>query len=328
MNFEQAVQTITKRGFTDRQARFLILVARHSGVCVMRQYSSFSGIVFGQKTRKFFAKLVKLGFVSTYDCAHNRGRVYHVRHRAIYEAIGDPDSRLRRPPGVPRALERLMLLDSILENPESVWMSSHAEKIDYFAGRGIPVAGTPHLVIRQGDQQRVRPFPDRLPIGTHPSGHVVFVYLHSDPMRDDFRDFVQRHAPLLERLPAWTIRIVVPAHLEGAVQDLQKVAWGQLASPLKEPILTELRWYFDRIGSPPTEASPAADRARFERCRRAFSTHRYAVLYRRWRQDGERVLATASSPVVGKAMESGAGKIEPLVLPHAYSHLAPMAGVA
>ena len=121
---------------------------------------------------------------------------------------------------------------------------------------------------------------------------------------------------------------MVPAHLEAAAQDLQKVAWGQLASPLKEPILTELRWYFDRIANPPTEASPAVDRARFERCRRAFATDRYAVLYRCWRQDGERVLATASSPVVGKAMESGAGKIEPLVLPHAYSHLAPMAGVA
>ena len=105
MNLEQAVHTITKRGFTDRQARFLMLVARHSGVCVMRQYSSFAGIVFGQKTRKFFANLVRLGFVSTYDCSHNRGRVYHVRHRAIYEAIGEPDSRLRRPPGVPRALE-------------------------------------------------------------------------------------------------------------------------------------------------------------------------------------------------------------------------------
>ena len=112
MNLEHAVHTITKRGFTDRQARFLVLVARHSGVCVMRQYSSFAGIVFGQKTRKFFANLVRLGFVSTYDCAHNRGRVYHVRHRAIYEAIGEPDSRLRRPPGVPRALERLMLLDA------------------------------------------------------------------------------------------------------------------------------------------------------------------------------------------------------------------------
>jgi hypothetical protein len=98
MNLEHAVQTIAKRGFTDRQARFLVLVARHTGVCVMRQYSSFAGIVFGQKTRKFFANLARLGFVSTYDCAHNRGRVYHVRRRAIYEAIGEPDSRLRRPP--------------------------------------------------------------------------------------------------------------------------------------------------------------------------------------------------------------------------------------
>ena len=328
MNPEHAVQTIAKRGFTDRQARFLVLVARHSGVCVMRQYSSFAGIVFGQKTRKFFANLMRLGFVSTYDCAHNRGRVYHVRHRAIYEAIGEPDSRLRRPPGVPRALERLMLLDAILENPESMWMSSSTEKLGYLASRGISADDAPHLSIRHGDQQQVRHFPDRLPIGVHPSGHVVFVYLHADPMHDEFRSFLQRHAPLLERLPAWTIRIVVPAHLEGAAQDLQKVAWGQLASPLREPILTELRWYFDRFASPPTEATAAGDRARFERCRRAFSTDRYAVLYRCWRQNGERVLATASSPVVGKAMESGAGKIEPLVLPHAYSHLAPMAGVA
>lgn len=156
MNLEHAVQTIAKRGFTDRQARFLVLVARHSGVCVMRQYSSFAGIVFGQKTRMFFAKLVRLGFVSTYDCAHNRGRVYHVRHRAIYEAIGEPDSRLRRPPGVPRALERLMLLDAILENPERIWMSAPAEKIDYFSSRGIPTDDAPRLVIRQGDQQRVR----------------------------------------------------------------------------------------------------------------------------------------------------------------------------
>jgi hypothetical protein len=180
----------------------------------MRQYSSFAGIVFGQKTRKFFANLVRLGFVSTYDCAHNRGRVYHVRHRAIYEAIGEPDSRLRRPPGVPRALERLMLLDAILENPESVWMSSSTEKLACLASRGISADDAPHLSIRQGDQRRVRHFPDRLPIGVHPSGHVVFVYLHADPMHDEFRDFLQRHAPLLERVPAWTIRIVVPPHLE------------------------------------------------------------------------------------------------------------------
>ena len=106
-----------------------------------------------------------------------------------------------------------------------------------------------------------------------------------------------------------------------------KNAWAQLASPLREPILTELRWYFEHRASGSSDLS-AADQTRFARCERAFPTDRYVVLYRCWRQDGERVLATASSPAVGKAMETGAGKIEPLVLPHAYSHLAPMAGVA
>jgi hypothetical protein len=219
-----------------------------------------------------------------------------------------------------------MLLDAILENPDSIWMSSSTEKLGYLASRGISADDVPHLSIRQGDQRRVRHFPDRLPIGVHPSGHVVVVYLHADPMHDEFRDFLQRHAPLLERLPAWTIRIVVPAHLEGAVQDLQKVR-GALASPLKSRSSRNCAG-IRPLASPPTEASPAVDRARLERCRRAFATDRYTVLYRCWRQDGKRVLATASSPVVGKAMESGAGKIEPLVLPHAYSHLAPMAGVA
>jgi hypothetical protein len=328
LNLEHSVQTIAKRGVTERQARFLVLVARHSGVCVMRQYSTFAGIVFGQKTRKFFKRLVQLGLVSTYDCAHNRGRVYHLRHRAIYETIGEADSRLRRPPAVPRALERLMLLDAILENPESIWMSSSVEKVDYLSSRGLPLDDAPHMVSQTGEQRRVRYFPDRLPIGVHPSGHVVFVYLHADPLRDEFRAFLQRHASLLERLPAWTIRIVVPAHLAGAAQDLQRTARGQLASPIREAILTELRWYFERVASAPTEASPAADRARFERGRQAFDSDRYAVMYRRWKQDGERVLATASSPVLRDAMESGAGKIEQLVLPHAYSHLAPLVGVA
>ena len=116
--------------------------------------------------------------LSRLTTARNRGRVYHVRHRAVYEAIGEPESRLRRPPGVPRALERLVLLDAILENPESVWMSSRAEKMDYFSRRGIATDDYPHRTVRQGDQLLVRHFPDRLPVGVHPSGHVVFVYLN------------------------------------------------------------------------------------------------------------------------------------------------------
>jgi len=75
MNLDDAIGTIISRGFTERQARFLVLVARHSGVCVMRQYSAFAGVVFGHTTRRFFTKLERLGWVSTYDCAQTRAHL-------------------------------------------------------------------------------------------------------------------------------------------------------------------------------------------------------------------------------------------------------------
>ena len=36
---EQRVQAVKDCGFTERQARFLVLVMRHAGVCVPRQYA-------------------------------------------------------------------------------------------------------------------------------------------------------------------------------------------------------------------------------------------------------------------------------------------------
>ena len=38
MTTHERVQAITEYGLTDRQARFLVLVMRHSGLCVKRQY--------------------------------------------------------------------------------------------------------------------------------------------------------------------------------------------------------------------------------------------------------------------------------------------------
>jgi hypothetical protein len=58
MTVEERVSAIAGFGFTQRQARLLVLVMRHAGVCLLRQYSAFAGIVHGQKTRAFFHKLV------------------------------------------------------------------------------------------------------------------------------------------------------------------------------------------------------------------------------------------------------------------------------
>src|SRR6202163_4498432 len=86
--------------------RFLVTVMLHAGVCVPRQYATFCGIVHGQKTRKFFAKLARLGFASMYDCRQNRARIYHLHQKA-----------LRRPLTLGHAIQRLMVLDAIVASP-------------------------------------------------------------------------------------------------------------------------------------------------------------------------------------------------------------------
>lgn len=329
MNLDDAVQTVAKKGFTERQARFLVLVARHSGVCVMRQYAAFAGIVFGQKTRKFFAKLESLGWVSTYDCAHNRARIYHLRQRDLYAAIGEPESRLRRPPAVPRALERLMVLDAILEHPDIVWLATPEEKVAHLTTlTRVPLEDLPHVVIGQGDARQVRYFPDRLPIGIHPEGRVVLVYLVVDPSRDEFRAFLQRHVAMLAGLPAWTVRVGLPAHTAGLAERMLKDARAQIAAPLRDMIRDELRWYFERLREGGPDDRAAADAERFRRAQRAFQAARYPVLYRAWLHDGERALAVASSRTISDALDAGVGRIEPLILPHSYGHLSPLVGVA
>jgi hypothetical protein len=59
----ERVHAVTDYGFTERQARFLVLVTRHSGLCVKRQYAAFAGIANGgEKCNAFFEKLVRRGF--------------------------------------------------------------------------------------------------------------------------------------------------------------------------------------------------------------------------------------------------------------------------
>jgi hypothetical protein len=76
MQFEDRANAVAKFGFTARQARFLVTVMLHSGVCLQRQYATFARIVLGEKTRRFFAKLVRLRYASASSCRHNRGHVY------------------------------------------------------------------------------------------------------------------------------------------------------------------------------------------------------------------------------------------------------------
>src|SRR5919201_5770496 len=112
MTARERIDAVIDYGFTERQARFLVLVMRHAGLCVKRQYAAFAGIKpGGEKCNAFFEKLVRRGFAVASDCIHNRARLYHVHHKPLYHAIGEPDSRFRRAVPARSAVDRLMLLD-------------------------------------------------------------------------------------------------------------------------------------------------------------------------------------------------------------------------
>ena len=97
MRHDDRIQAILPFGFTERQARFVVLVLRHGGVCVPRQYASFAGIANGgRRCNAFFDRLVRRGYAHEIGCVHNRARLYDLHYKPLYHAIGEPTSRYRR----------------------------------------------------------------------------------------------------------------------------------------------------------------------------------------------------------------------------------------
>src|SRR5919197_580012 len=117
------VRSVSWDRLTERQARFLVTVMEHSGVCLPRQYAAFAGIVYGQKTWDFFDRLVRRKFAVAYSCRHHRGRIYHVRYKPFYRAIGDTDSRFRRSMSAAQVVDRLATLDGVISTPNVTWLA-------------------------------------------------------------------------------------------------------------------------------------------------------------------------------------------------------------
>lgn len=325
MQFEQRVQAISEFGFTQRQARFLVTVMLHSGVCLLRQYSTFAGIVHGQKTRKFFAKLVRLRYASAYPCRHNRGRVYQVHHKALYRAIGETDSRHRRPLSPWRVVENLMLLDAVLAEPELVWLATDADKRAHLTLlTRIAAEQLPHLSVGEAKASEPQFLPDKLPIGIDLKGRAVVLYLAADAGVDRFRAFLQRHFALLRQLPAWTLRIVVPPWPVNLGESYLKAAHEDLSVTLAPSTFETLRWYFTERRKLADKGYETPDPEAFDCANEAFNTPRYHLLYRRWLTDSDSVFDLVSSGGLTDAITSGTGRIECIVLPHQYVHLSPL----
>lgn len=332
MTFDQRVQAVAAKGFTQRQARFLVTVMVHSGVCLRRHYCAFAGIRHGQVDINFFDRLVKDGFATAYDCAHGRGRIYHVHHRTLYDAIGEPHCRLRKPLALARAIENVMLLDAVIARPDVTWLATEREKVEHFSlrlGNRLHREEFPHLLFGEGKSTTARYFPDRLPIGVDADGHgYLFLYLITRTVPVDFRPFLLRHADLFSALQRWTLQLLVPAHLSKAADLFVDAARQELGAPLRPMVIEELRWYFGERRRLADKASLGVDAERYQRASRAFGAPRYSVLYRTWTRVGDRAVNALGSRVLADALERRTGRIECQSLPRPYLHLSPLVGTA
>ena len=210
MTQDERIRAAVDCGFTERQARFLVLVMRHGGICIPRQYASFAGIANGgRRCNAFFDKLVRRGYAHEIRCVHNRARVYHVHHKPLYFLIGEASSRYRRPVSARVAVERLMLLDAVLAAGDVEWLTTAAEKATYLE-RLRAKANDDRS--QQPTSEEARPQPSSLssalPIAVAGDGRTLLPYLASEPTTETFRTFLQSHAELLKVAPTWTIRIV------------------------------------------------------------------------------------------------------------------------
>jgi plasmid stability protein len=64
-----------------------------------------------------------------------------------------------------------------------------------------------------GGGRTLRYFADKMPIGISNASEVTFVYLVTDPTVQPFRDSVERHRAMLERLLPWRLIIANPKAL-------------------------------------------------------------------------------------------------------------------
>ena len=109
-----------------------------------------------------------------------------------------------------------MVLDAVLADSDRTWLATEQDKLGHFTlTHRIPRQDVPALTFRRGDGETARYFPDKLPIGLdHDRGTYIFLYLVTRDVPIDFRAFLERHAELLRALPAWKLRLLVPASQE------------------------------------------------------------------------------------------------------------------
>ena len=185
---ETSIENLRGLGYTEDEARFLYLVAMHSGYFTTRQFLAFTGTRSGDRSMAFTQKVLGHSHATARLLLRN-GRVYHLFSRIVYRALGRENLRNRREHAADHIRSRLMILDFVLAHLDYTYLETEQDKIRYFVGQmSIPKQSLPTKRYTGAINKHAtdRYFVDKFPIFFGPHSSVVnFTFI--DPGWDSLK---------------------------------------------------------------------------------------------------------------------------------------------
>jgi hypothetical protein len=129
----ESITVLQHFGYSEREAKFLYLVATHSGVFLQRQYQPL-GLSRGA-CRKFALRTIVKKDAKEHLPKRGVIKVYELFGQGIYGALGtEKFRRLIASPdsAIDRVAAKLLALDFVLANPDVHYLDQASDKVSYF----------------------------------------------------------------------------------------------------------------------------------------------------------------------------------------------------
>ena len=206
---EQAVLALMKLGYTQRECQFLYVVATFSGNFLRRQFNQFTQTARGKADDDFLKKAIASGHVREIPFRQNNYCRYHLCARPVYAAIDKENSSHRKEARPAKAIQKLAILDFVLDNFNEDYLEEEADKVQFFTDQKnisrdlLPVRS---YDAQHGPRQTLRYFVDKSPVfldgNDNGSGPMpVFTYFENEyESPTSFPAHLDWYKPLLKAL--------------------------------------------------------------------------------------------------------------------------------
>lgn len=167
MNITPAdLAAIQKLGYTEGEARFLYLVATHSGYFIERQFLAFTDKSKGWCVHRLATKILSRRHARRTEYGKQTW-IFNLYARKLYGGIGKDNLRNRRRQSNELIHTRLLILDFVLSHPDETYLETESDKIAYFHETfGVPLPVLPGRIYRglKSTGNTKRYFVDRFPV--------------------------------------------------------------------------------------------------------------------------------------------------------------------